>query len=66
MHRKYTRLKRGGGQAYGRSADLTAVSECLNKLRYNLLPKPTLTEILCIPCINVTRYSAVTKGAQSP
>jgi hypothetical protein len=48
------RLKLGGGLAYDRSADLTAVSEQLHKLRHNLLHKPALTGNLCMTCINVT------------
>jgi hypothetical protein len=32
---------------------LTAVPGWLNKFRHNLLHKPELTEILCIPCTNV-------------
>jgi hypothetical protein len=43
---------------------LTADSDQLQKLRHNLLHKPALTEDLCIPCINVTYYSAVTNVAQ--
>jgi hypothetical protein len=39
-------LKHGCRQAYDLSAGLPAVSEQLNKLRHNLLHKPTLTENL--------------------
>jgi hypothetical protein len=45
---------------------LSAVSEKFHKLRHNLLHGPELTGNLCITCINVTQYSAVTEGAQSP
>jgi hypothetical protein len=38
----------------------------LGKLRHNLLHKPLLTGNLCILCINITPYSAVTKDAKSP
>jgi hypothetical protein len=46
-HRKYGRLKLGGGEAYDRST-LTAGLESLHKLRYNLLHRPVLTGLPCV------------------
>jgi hypothetical protein len=45
--------------------ELTEVLEHLSNLTHKLLHKPALTENRCISCINVTKYSAVTKGTQS-
>jgi hypothetical protein len=53
-HRKYKRLKLGGGQAYDRSAVNLQFQEWLNKLKHNLLLQPALAENLRISCINVT------------
>jgi hypothetical protein len=41
MHKKYNRLKLGGGQAYDGSS--TVVSEQLHELKHYLLHNPALT-----------------------
>jgi hypothetical protein len=51
-HMKNKRLKLGGGQAYDRSADYLQFRS--NSIRHNLLNQLSLTENICIPCINGT------------
>jgi hypothetical protein len=50
--RKYKKFKLGGCKAYDRSADYLQFQS--TSMRHNLLHKPSLTENLCIRCINVT------------
>jgi hypothetical protein len=45
-HRKYKRLKLGGGQAYDCSSDQTAVWHIIRKMGRICFPKPVLTENL--------------------
>jgi hypothetical protein len=42
------------------------LSEWINKLRHNLRPKPALTEVLRIPCINAVYCSTVTNAVYWP
>jgi hypothetical protein len=59
MHRRYKRLKLGGGQAYSCSSDTLPFQS--GTLWHNLLQKPALTDVLHIFCINVIHCSKVTK-----